>query len=60
MTLTADDLWNALRDVACTTGRKAQRIVLVHRSDVERALAKVTAWKPLPEAGPVSQPRPND
>ena len=39
MSYTADEIWNALRDVGCVTGRKAHRIVMVHKSDVEKAVA---------------------
>lgn len=37
--MTADALWDALRDVACTTGRKANCIVMLRKHDVEKALA---------------------
>jgi hypothetical protein len=39
--MTADRLWDALREVACSTGTRAHRIVLLHKSDVEKALALI-------------------
>ncbi len=39
--VTVDTLWDSLRDVTCSTGRNAHRIVLVHKSDIEKALAAI-------------------
>ena len=36
-------LWDALRQEACTTGLKAQRIVMLNRDDVARAVTRLTA-----------------
>lgn len=47
---TADQLWDALRDVACTTGRKANRIVLLHKSDIEKAILKLCVNEACPPA----------
>lgn len=46
-TPTADNVWNALRDVGCVTGRRAVRIVIVHKHDVEKAMALLP--KQIPE-----------
>ena len=35
-------LWDELRLIACSTGLKAQRIVLVHESDIKKLVDKIT------------------
>lgn len=35
--------WDALRTVACSTGTKAHRIVLVTKGDIDRACALILA-----------------
>jgi hypothetical protein len=36
-------IWDSLRTVACSTGTKAHRIVLVTKGDIDRATALIRA-----------------
>lgn len=44
----ADAIWDALRLEACNTGLKAQRIVLVHKSDIVKAVKRLQNHELLP------------
>ena len=41
-----DALWDSLREVACSSGTNAARIVMVHRHDIEGAVTLLEHKQP--------------